>query len=40
MPAYYFVTTFNAINQCIGDYGDMGYQVSNKVWVFGEGHKI
>ena len=28
MPAYYFVTTFNAINQCIGHYGNMGYQVS------------
>ena len=28
MPAYYFVTTFNAINQCIGHYGNMGYQIS------------
>ena len=26
MLAYYFVTTFNAINQCIGHYGNMGYQ--------------
>ena len=30
MPAYYFVTTFNAINQCIGHYGNMGYQVSRR----------
>ena len=30
MPAYYFVTTFNAINQCIGHYGNMGYQVCRR----------